>query len=199
VRRAVEWVVARAALGLRGGRVEAPGRGAQLRRQGERAVARPQLRGAAACEPKASARGAARGKRAAPMLVAMTTRRSARITRGAPVMPLVALARQFASLSRCSRPCDDGIPARLARRRREPPRQRAGRGLGWEPRRRAQRSCGLRAARGGRAGGWVGGAPPAQRPRRGGNVQPRSRSGPTMRAANEGWAVDGAVTKTDSA
>jgi len=70
--------------------------------------------------------------------------------------------------------------------------QRAGRGPGWEPRRSALRSCALRAARGGRAGGGMGGAPPALRPRRGGNVKPRSSCGATQRAAQKGWAVDGA-------
>ena len=63
-------------LGLRGGRAEAPGRGAHLRRQGAWAVVRPQMRGAAAREPKASARGAARGKRAAAQLEATTTTRA---------------------------------------------------------------------------------------------------------------------------
>jgi hypothetical protein len=64
-----------------------------------RAVEPPNVRGAAAREPKASARGAARGKRAAPMRVAMTARRTATNGSGAPVMPLVALAKQFAALS----------------------------------------------------------------------------------------------------
>lgn len=63
-------------LGLRGGRVEAPGRGAHLRLQGARVVVRPQMRGAAAREPKASARGAARGKRAARAREVMTTSRA---------------------------------------------------------------------------------------------------------------------------
>ena len=62
-------------LGVRGGRAEAPGRGAHLWRQGVRAVVRPQMRGAAAREQEASARGAARGKRAAAQLEAMTTTR----------------------------------------------------------------------------------------------------------------------------
>jgi len=62
-------------------------------------VARPKVRGAAAREPKASARGAARGKRAAPARLPQATRRTATNGSGAPVMPLVALAKQFASLS----------------------------------------------------------------------------------------------------
>ncbi|MDP9176982.1 MAG: hypothetical protein M3O61_04815, partial [Gemmatimonadota bacterium] len=57
-------------------------------------------------------------------------------------------------------------------------------------------SCALRAARGGRAGGGVGGATPALRPRRGGNVRPRSSIGSTTHAANKGWAVEGAATKS---
>jgi len=66
---------------------------------GARAVARPKVRGAAAREPKASARGAARGKREAPMRVAKTARRTATNGSGAPVIPLAALGRQFAALS----------------------------------------------------------------------------------------------------
>jgi len=98
----------------------AAGRGAHLRRQGgARAAARPKVRGAAALEPRASARGAARGKRAAPMQHRSTTRRSARNARGAPDNPLVALARQFASLSAEARPrlgqVIRAFPARLAR------------------------------------------------------------------------------------
>jgi hypothetical protein len=85
--------------GRSGGRAVAPGRGAELRRQAEWAAAPTKLRGAAAREPKASARGAARGKRAAPAQLPRATRRTARNARGAPVMPLVALAKQFASLS----------------------------------------------------------------------------------------------------
>ena len=66
---------------------------------GARAVARPKVRGAAVREPKASARGAARGKRGAPARLPRATRRTATNGSGAPVMPLVALARQFAALS----------------------------------------------------------------------------------------------------
>lgn len=85
--------------GRSGGRAEAPGRGAHLPRQGARAVARPRVRGAAAREPKASARGAARGNRAAPVHLAMTARRTATNGSDAPFVPLVALAEQFAALS----------------------------------------------------------------------------------------------------
>jgi len=121
---------ARAAHGRSGGRAEAPGRGAHLRRQGARAVARPKVRGAAAREPKASARGAARGKRAAPMQHRSTMRRSARNARGAPDIPLVALARQFASLSAERAPTDMSIPCEVRARRREPRANEQGGGLG---------------------------------------------------------------------
>lgn len=124
------WRGWRAAHGLPGGRAEAPGRGASLRRQGARAVARPKGRGAAAREPKASARGAARGKRAAPMQHRSTTRRSARNARGAPDIPLVALARQFASLSAEHGPTDMSIPCEVGARRREPRPNEQGGGLG---------------------------------------------------------------------
>jgi len=79
--------------------VEAPGRGADLRRHGGAGGGPTKVRGAAAREPKASARGAARGKRAAPARLPRATRRTATNGSGAPVMPLVALAQQFASLS----------------------------------------------------------------------------------------------------
>jgi hypothetical protein len=104
-----------AAHGLRGGRAVAPTRGAQLRRQGGSGGGRPKLRGAGAREPKASARGAARGKRAAPPHGPTTERRFARNARDAAVMPLVALAMQFAPLSAERGPTDEQIPARLPR------------------------------------------------------------------------------------
>jgi hypothetical protein len=62
-------------------------------------VARPKVRGAAEREPKASARGAARGKRAASARLPRAARRTATNGSGVPVMPLVALAKQFAALS----------------------------------------------------------------------------------------------------
>jgi hypothetical protein len=58
---------------------------------------------------------------------------------------------------------------------------------GREPRRSARRTRGR----------WCGGgAPPALRPRRGGNVQQRCSCGATTHAANKGWAAEGAATKS---
>lgn len=44
-------------------------------------------------------------------------------------------------------------------------------------------------------GWWVGDAPPAQRPRRGGNVASRSRTMSTQHGAETGWAVDAAISR----
>ena len=44
-------------------------------------------------------------------------------------------------------------------------------------------------------GRWAGGAPPAQRPRRGGNVTSRSRTISTLHVADKGWVVDGAISR----
>jgi hypothetical protein len=79
-------------------------------------VERPKLRGAAAREPKASARGVAGvGKRAASLHMASTMRNAAHEVRGVPGMPLVALAMQFARLSAEHSPARLGMPAMLVR------------------------------------------------------------------------------------
>jgi hypothetical protein len=116
--------------GRSGGRAVAPGRGADLRRQGGVGGGPTKVRGAAAREPKATARGAARGKRAAPMRLAMTARRTATNGSGALVMPLVALAKQFAALSAERGPTDMSNPCEVGARRREPRANEQGGGLG---------------------------------------------------------------------
>ena len=185
-----------AAHGRSGGRAVAPSRGADLRRRGGAGGGPAKVRGAAAREPKASACGAARGKRAAPVHEVSTERRTARNAGGAPVMPLVALAMQFASLSAESGPTDMSNPCEVGARRREPRANEQGGGLGGSrgARRCAAAPCEQRAAA--RAGGRAGGAPPALRPRRGGNVQSRRSCGTTTRVHRKVARGKRAVTKT---
>src|SRR5688500_8892711 len=75
------------------------------------------------------------------------------------------------------------------------PAQRAGRGAGWEPRRGTLAAATAPHAarelrRGSRAGGRVGARCLAQRPRRGGNVQPRRGIAWTLHVKPKGWAVE---------
>lgn len=139
------------------------------------------LRGPAAREAKRSAHGAARAaERAAPLHGATKTRRVARTARDAPVMPLVALAREFAPHSRqhwaagWRRPSDDEIPCDAGARRREPRTCELGRGRVGATVRAAPKGCPQAAPR--HARGWAGGGARclAQRPWRGGNVAPEA-------------------------
>lgn len=78
----------------------------------------------------------------------------------------------------------------LRRRRVEAAPKRAARGPGWEARRASAGTATARAARGGGVGRWAGCAPPAQRPCRGGNVQPRRGTAPTLHVKPKGRAVE---------
>jgi hypothetical protein len=163
---------------------------------------RPQSRGAAAREPKASARGAARvAERAAPMRLASTTRNATRAARGVPDVPPLRLRRRWRrrrrdkERSRRIQTLQCCAGAAISR-----PAQRAGRGAGCEPRRgtlaaatapHAARELRRGSRAGGRAGGALPGAASAARGKRdaatrspiddareaaglgGGNVDPR--------------------------